>query len=189
MTAVLGANGWVADPGQANRIRVDVGAGHFFKGLHFRSFLRLNIATGQKQVVKAVVPTNTILLDFNVQLKQGALECRTVTGPGLVEGGSFNTPLPIFACNSMTTVPGFPTIPVPEVTLDTGGSITSGGVERDVFFCQVSGQGNQASTSGAGQEDIRGVPGAAASVFWFEFIASGIEASAGVLHVRWEERP
>lgn len=187
MTAQLGPQGWEADPSQSQRLRVDPGAINFFKGLHFRSFLRLNIATGQKQVIKAVAPNNTILLDFNVQLKQGSLEVRTVTGPGLVEGGSFSTPLPIFSCNSMSIVPGFPVVPTPQVTLDTGGSIVSGGVERDVFFCQIAGQGNQAQASGAGQEDIRGVPGL--STFWFEFIASGTDSAIGVLHMRWEERP
>lgn len=191
MTATLTPNGWHANPRQTDRLRVDQGATHFFKGRQFRSFQRLNITTGQKFVVKATVPVDTILTDFTVQLKQGSVEIRTVLAP-VTESGSFNVALPIIPCNSMSIVEGFPTnLPQPLVTLFSGGQIVSGGTERDVFYCQTAGQGNQSLAAGAEQEDIRGVPGSPGtpSVFYFEFIASGTDNAIGVVHMRWEERP
>lgn len=164
------------------RLRVDTGSTHFFKGRHYRSFRELNIASGQVLVVKAVVPVNTILLDFKVDLIKGSLRCETLSGPGAVEGGTFNDPLPVFVCNSMTEVPA---PAVNQVTLTAGGTLT-GGVLRDVFFAQVASQGQQQQSVGAGQDDVRGV---APATFYFKFTASGADPSQGVLHVRWEERP
>lgn len=164
------------------RFRVDPGSTHFFKGRHYRSFRRLNIASGQTLVIKAVVPVNTILLDFNVALKSGSLECIVVSGPGAAEGGTFSETLPIFVCNSMTEVP----VPAAgQVVLTAGGTLT-GGVERDVFYAQVASQGNQAAAQGAGQEDVRGV---APATFYFKFVASGADPAVGTVHMRWEERP
>lgn len=168
--------------GPNGRLRVDTGSTHFFKGRHYRSFKELNIASGSALVIKAVVPVNTILLDFKVDLTKGSLRCETLSGPGAIEGGTFDDPLPVFVCNSMTEVPE---PAANQVTLTAGGTLT-GGVLRDVFFAQVASQGQQQQSVGAGQEDIRGV---APATFYFKFIASGSDPSQGVLHVRWEERP
>lgn len=164
------------------RLRVDPGSTHFFKGRHYRSFRELNIASGQVLVIKAVVPVNTILLDFKVDLTSGSLRCETVSGPGAVEGGSFSESLPVFSCNGMTEVPA---PAANQVTLAAGGTLTDG-VLRDVFFAQVASQGQQQQSVGAGQDDVRGV---APATFYFKFTASGGDSAQGVLHMRWEERP
>lgn len=154
---------------------------HFAKGLHFRSFRRLNITSGTTLVIKAVVGVNTILTHFTVGLKSGSLEVRTLVGG--TDGGSFSETLPVFPCNSMTEVPA--PAPTSQVVLTAGGTHT-GGVERDVFYTQVASAGAQAQSTGAGQGDIRAVPPA---TFYFELIASGNESSVGTVHMRWEEHP
>lgn len=170
--------------GPSARLRVDPGSTHFFKGRHYRTFRELDLTPPAGLIIKAVVPVNTILLDFNVDLISGSLKVEVLTGG--VEGGSFAEILPVFPCNSMTEVP----VPAAnQVVMTAGGTLAATPTPitvRDVFRAQVAAQGNQATGTGAGQDDVRGVP---PGTFYFRLTSSGSDHAIGVLHARWEERP
>lgn len=168
--------------GPSRRVRVDSAQTGFFAGREARTFRALNIAAGSSQVIKAVVPVNTILMALSVEIVNGDLTVETVKGGS--PGGSFDEPLPIIPTNLMSTVPA-PTYS-PQVTLHAGGS-HSGGTVIDILRVRSEGLGSSSQTVGANQDSVRGV---AADTYYFRLsAAAGLTSVDGVLHARWEERP
>lgn len=164
------------------RLRVDVAQTGFFAGREFRTFLRLNLATSATQVIKVVVPLNTILFKLAAEITSGNLDVSTRVGG--VEGGAFGTPLPIFRTNNMSTIPQPPY--VGQLTLATGGTLT-GGTEISVLLAKAADVSAQSSTVGSDPQDERGV---AAGTYYFVLTnLSASDAVIGVFEARWEERP
>ena len=108
--------------GPNSRLRVDVAQTGFFAGREFRTFKEWSVATTATYVIKAVVPVNTILFEFGIEVEAGSARIETVVGG--TEGGSFSETLPIFVTNTMTERP------TPFYTaqnlLTAGGTLTGG---------------------------------------------------------------
>lgn len=168
--------------GPNQRLRVDVGQTHFFKGEHFRTFRELNLAPSASITIKAVVPLNIILFLLKVELTAGSIKVETLVGG--TPAGTFSENLPRFPCNTMSEVPS--PAPTPQVVLTAGGTLGGSPILLDVLLCQAAGQGNQSASVGANTEDERGV---GANTYHFRITASGNENAIGVFRARWEERP
>jgi len=100
------------------RMRVDVGQTGFFAGREARTFYEFSIPTGTSQVIKVVSPVDTIVQIFGVELDIAAIRVELVVGG--TEGGTFNTSLPIFKTNQMSTQSGY----TPQITMTRGGTHT-----------------------------------------------------------------
>lgn len=170
------------------RLRTDVAQTSFFEGREFRTFLELNLANGATQVVKAVVPKDTILHYLQLTLDSGFV--RLYTKVGGVEGGSFSTSLPIFGTNNMSEAKDHRrnksgVIYTPEVLLTTGGTHTGGAI-LDVVRIKTAGNSNMASSVGGEGTAERGIaPGT------YYFLLENLDANAGatgVFRATWEER-
>lgn len=164
--------------GQNRRLRVDVAQTGFFAGREFRTFKEWTAATTATYVIKAVVPVNTILFEFGINLTAG--EARIETLVGGTEGGTFSEVLPVFATNTMTEKPQPPY--VNQNVLTAGGTLT-GGTLLDPLLAKTSGNATFSSSVGAEAGAERGVsPG---TYYWRLTLTGAI----GVLKSRWEERP
>lgn len=160
------------------RIRVDVGEPSFFDGRQFRTFLEYNLAAAATLAIKVTIPINIILYGLSLEVITG--EARLSTVAGGTEGGTFSTPLPIIARNSMTERPT--PLYVPQVTLATGGTHTDGTV-IDLLWVKTADNANFSTSVGNVIGDERGVgPGLA------YFRLEAVSAAAGVIRARWEER-
>lgn len=163
------------------RIRVDVAETSFFEGREFRSFLELNIAAGQTQVVKFVATKDFILHEQSLAIENGALRMSAVASDG-TPGGSFNVSLPIIGKNRMTERP----LPYYEstTTITTGGTHT-GGTEVEVLRLLTANATAQQSTVGGTVASERGLP---AGTYYIRLANVGSGAVVGVYNLFWEER-
>lgn len=166
--------------GDNTRLRVDVAQTGFFAGREFRTFLRLNIANGATQVIKAVVPLNIILFELKTVINSGDLDISTRVGG--TEGGSFSTTLPNFRTNNMSSIPQPPY--ASQVVVTTGGTHT-GGTEISVLLVKANDITNQANTIG-GESLERGI---ATGTYYFLCTNLGTDPVVGLFEARWEERP
>ena len=172
-------SGLITDRDGSNpRLRVDVAQTGFFSGREFRTFKEWSVAATETYVIKAVVPVNTILFEFGLDLEAGSARIETVVGG--TEGGSFSETLPIFVTNTMTERP----LPLytPQNVLTAGGTLT-GGTVLDVLRGKAADNSNFAGSVGASTGAERGV--APTTYYWRITLAAAI----GVLKARWEERP
>lgn len=165
--------------GQYSRIRVDVGQTGFFAGREARTFYEFSIASGATQVIKVVAPVNTIVQMFAVELELAEIRVELVVGG--TEGGTFNTALPIFKTNTMTTASSY----TPQVTMHRGGTHTGGTVVD--LLTAVSGANAQKSVaSSASENSPQGFP---AGTYYIRLINTDGNTANGIFRTRWEERP
>lgn len=165
--------------GEFARMRVDSGNTAFFSGREARTFYEFSIATGASQVIKVVSLTDTIVQTFSVELDLASLRLELVVGG--TEGGTFNTPLPIFKTNTMTTASNY----VPQVTMNRGGTHT-GGTVVDLLTAISGSNANKAISSSATEALPQGF---AAGTFYIRLINTDGATANGIFRARWEERP
>lgn len=165
--------------GDYARLRVDVGQTGFFAGREARTFYEFSIASGASQVIKVVSPVNTIVQNFTLELDLASLRLELVVGG--TEGGTFNTTLPIFKTNTMTTQSGY----TPQVTMNIGGTHTGGTVVD--LLTAISGDKLQKSVAITATEDQpQGFP---AGTYYIKLINTDGATATGIFRARWEERP
>lgn len=167
------------DNGQYSRIRVDVGQTGFFAGREARTFYEFSIATGTSQVIKVVSPVDTIVQNFGIELDLAAIRLELVVGG--TEGGTFNTPLPIFKTNTMTTQSDYE----PQVTMNHGGTHT-GGTIVDLLIAISGSNANKSISTGASENNPQGF---APGTFYIKLTNTDGNTATGIFRARWEERP
>lgn len=166
--------------GPNRRLRVDVAQTGFFAGREFRTFKEFAAATTSTYVIKIVVPVNTILFEFGMEIEAGDARIETVSGGSPVEGGSYSETLPRISTNTMTENPQPPY--VGQNVMTAGGTLT-GGTVIDVLRAKAASNSNFSASVGAEAGAERGV--APATYYWRVTMNGFI----GVLKARWEERP
>lgn len=167
------------DNGAYSRIRVDVGQTGFFAGREARTFHEFTIASGASRVIKVVAPTDTIVQTFAVELELAEIRVELVVGG--TEGGTFNTALPIFKTNTMSTASNY----TPQVTMNYGGTHTGGTVVD--LLTAVSGANANKSVASSASENLP--QGFAAGTFYIRLINTDGNNAIGIFRARWEERP
>lgn len=167
------------DNGPYSRVRVDVGQTGFFAGREARTFYEFSIASGETQVIKVVSPVDTIVQNFIVELELAEIRVELVTGG--TEGGTFNTALPIFKTNTMSTASAY----TPQVTMNRGGTHTGGTVVD--LLTAVSGANPNKSVASSASENLP--QGFAAGTFYIRLINTDGATASGIFRTRWEERP
>lgn len=167
------------DNGEYSRIRVDSGQTGFFAGREARTLYEFSIASGATQVIKVIAPTNTIVQQFAVDLFLAEIRLELVVGG--TEGGTFNTALPIFKTNTMTTQSGY----TPQVTMNRGGTHT-GGTVVDLLIAVSGDNANKAIATSATEALPQGF---AAGTFYIKLINTDGATATGIFRARWEERP
>jgi hypothetical protein len=161
------------------RMRVDVGQTGFFAGREVFMFHEFSIPTGASQVIKVVAPVNTIVQRFSVELDLASIRVELVAGG--TEGGTFDTSIPVFRTNTMSTASNY----TPQVTMAYGGTHT-GGTVVDVLTA-ISGDKLQKSTASTATEDL---PVAfPAGTYYIRIINTDGATASGIFRARWEERP
>jgi hypothetical protein len=165
--------------GDYARVRVDVGQTGFFAGREARTFYQFSIASGATQVIKVVSQTDTILQSFGVELDLAEIRVELVVGG--TEGGTFNTALPIFKTNTMSTASDY----TPQVTMTRGGTHT-GGTVVDLLVA-ISGDNPNKSVSQSTSENLpQGFP---AGTYYIRLTNTDGNTANGIFRARWEERP
>ena len=167
------------DNGPYSRIRVDVGQTGFFAGREARTFYEFTIASGATQVIKVVAPTDTIVQTFAVELELAEIRVELVVGG--TEGGTFNTALPIFKTNTMSTASSY----TPQVTMNRGGTHT-GGTVVDLLTALSGSNANKSVASSASENLPQGFP---AGTYYIRLINTDGNNAVGIFRARWEERP
>ena len=165
--------------GDFARLRVDSGQTGFFAGREARTFYEFSIPNGQSQVIKVVSPSDTIVQTFSLELDLASLRLELVVGG--TEGGTFNTPLPIFKTNTMTTASDY----TPQVTMNRGGTHTGGTVVD--LLTAISGANANKAVSQTATEALP--QGFAAGTFYIRLINTDGAPATGIFRARWEERP
>lgn len=167
------------DNGDYSRLRVDVGQTGFFAGREFRTFYEFSILSGASQVIKVVSTVDTILQSFSVETFLAEIRTELVTGG--TEGGTFNTALPIFKTNTMSTASNYSS----QITMNRGGTHT-GGTVVDLLI-SISGPNRNKSVSSGAEENLpQGFP---ASTFYIRLTNTDGATASGIFRARWEERP
>jgi hypothetical protein len=165
--------------GDYARVRVDVGQTGFFAGREARTFYEFSIPNGQSQVIKVVSLTDTIVQNFSIELDLASLRLELVVGG--TEGGTFNTPLPIFPTNTMSTASDY----TPQVTMNRGGTHTGGTVVD--LLTAISGANPNKAVSQTATEALP--QGFSAGTFYIRLINTDGATATGIFRARWEERP
>jgi len=160
------------------RLRVDVGQTGFFAGREYRTFRRLDIASGQSLVIRAVTTRDVVLFGLSIDLIGGQIDMETRIGG--TAGGTFSETMPVINRNLMTISPN-----VASTTVLTAGGTHTGGTVIDVLMAKTGGNSNFAGNVGVATSDERGI---APGTYYFVIAASGGDAAVGVMHARWEER-
>lgn len=165
--------------GDYARLRVDVGQTGFFAGREARTFYQFEIASGATQVIKVVSPTDTIVQSFSVELDLAEIRVELVVGG--TEGGTFNTPLPIFKTNTMSTASDY----TPQVTMNRGGTHT-GGTVVDLLVSISGANANKSVSQSASENQPQGF---SAGTFYIRLTNTDGNIAKGIFRARWEERP
>ena len=166
------------DNGDYARLRVDVGQTGFFAWREARTFYQFEIASGATQVIKVVSQTDTIVQSFSVELDLAEIKLELVVGG--TEGGTFDTPLPIFKTNTMSTASDY----TPTVTMNRGGTHTGGTVVD--LLTAISGDNVNKSVSQSASEDQP--QGFSAGTFYIRLTNTDGNTAQGIFRARWEER-
>ena len=189
MAMSLGANGWIVDPPQVERLRVDEGQIGFWAGKFFRAYVEAVIPTAGPAVsFRFISPIDFILWSQSLVLTQGALRLEVFTDPGgtpITPSGTW-TNIPIIGVNRMSTRPQ-PFYPS-QITIQTGGSFT-GGTAVDLMMVRTASQNGQSSNVG-GISTERGLP---ATTFYgrLSTLTGGLavnDAAQALYSIVWEER-
>lgn len=100
------------------RLKVDVAQTGFFEGREFRTFVELNIPSGQSVWLRFTAPLNFILFEQALTIDSGAVRFTAIVGGA--ENSPFTAQLPVIGKNRMSTrrQPFY----VPQCTIDSGGS-------------------------------------------------------------------
>lgn len=167
------------EDGTYARMRVDVGQTGFFAGREARTFYEFSIASGATQVIKVVAPTDTIVQMFTVELELAEIRLELLTGG--TEGGTFDTALPIYKVNTMSTASDY----VPQITMTRGGTHT-GGTLLDVLTAFSGANKNKAISSSTSDALPQGF---SAGTFYIKLINTDGATATGIFRARWEERP
>lgn len=165
--------------GDYARLRVDAGQTGFFAGREARTFYEFSIASGARQVIKVVAPTDTVVQQLLIDLYLAEIRLELVVGG--TEGGTFATPLPIFKTNTMSTASNYS----PQVTMNLGGTHT-GGTIVDLIQTVTDTNANKATPAGASEDSPQGF---AAGTFYIRLINTDGATATGIFRARWEERP
>jgi hypothetical protein len=165
--------------GTYSRLKVDVGQTGFFAGREFRTFYEFSIASGASHVIKVVSTVDTVLQTFGAELDLAELRVELLVGG--TEGGTFDTALPIFKTNTMTTASAYTT----NITMNRGGTHT-GGTLVDLLTLISGDNANKAIVSTA-TEDLP--QGFAAGTFYIKLTNTDGATASGIFRARWEERP
>lgn len=165
--------------GDYARLRVDVGQTGFFAGREARTFYQFEIASGATQVIKVVSSTDTIVQSFSVELDLAEIRVELVVGG--TEGGTFNTPLPIFKTNTMSTASDY----TPQVTMNRGGTHT-GGTVVDLLVSISGANANKSVSQSASENQPQGF---SAGTFYIRLTNTDGNIAKGIFRARWEERP
>ena len=165
--------------GTYSRLKVDVGQTGFFAGREFRTFYEFSIASGASHVIKVVSTVDTVLQTFGAELDLAELRVELLVGG--TEGGTFNTALPIFKTNTMTTASAYTS----NITMNRGGTHT-GGTLVDLLTLISGDNANKAVVSTA-TEDLP--QGFAAGTFYIKLTNTDGATASGIFRARWEERP
>jgi hypothetical protein len=161
------------------RLRVDVGQTGFFAGREFRTFYEFSIASGASQVIKVVSTVDVILQMFSAELNLAELRVELITGG--TEGGTFNTSLPIFKTNTMSTASNYTS----NVTMAVGGTHTGGTVVD--LLTLISGDNPNKAVSATASEAFP--QGFSANTFYIVLENTDGNTATGIFRARWEERP
>lgn len=163
------------------RLRVDSGQTGFFEGREFRTFLELNIPSGQSLYVKVVSPIDFILFEQSVTLDAGSVRFTVQTGA--TPAGSFATTLPVIGKNRMAArkTPYY----TPVVTLTSGGTASGGTIVELFRVVAATSNAQQQTVLGAASTE-RGLP---AGTYYLRFENIGNGAATGSYSLIWEERP
>jgi len=164
--------------GEYARLRVDAGSTGFFAGREAYTFYSFTIPSATTQVIKVVSLGDTIVQRFSVELLLAAIKVELVVGG--TEGGTFNTPLPVFKANAMTTASDY----VPQVTMDIGGTHT-GGTVVDVISAVSGVPAAQAIAASATEDLPLGFP---AGTYYIRLVNTDGGNAVGTFRARWEER-
>ena len=167
------------DDGDYARVRVDVGQTGFFAGREFRALYEYSIASGKTQVIKVVAPCDTIVQMFSADLELASL--RVELRYGGTEGGTFNTAVPIFKTNSMSSSSNY----TGQVTMNVGGTHT-GGTLADLILLNSGTNANKATQQTTTEDYPVGFP---AGTYYIKLINTDGATATGVFRARWEERP
>jgi len=165
--------------GSYARLRVDVGQTGFFAGREARTFYEFSIASGARQVIKVVAPTDTVVQQLLIDLYLAEIRLELVVGG--TEGGTFATSLPIFKTNTMSTASNYS----PQVTMNLGGTHT-GGTIVDLIQTVTDTNPNKATPAGVSEDSPQGF---AAGTFYIRLINTDGATATGIFRARWEERP
>lgn len=164
--------------GDYARMRVDVGQTGFFAGREARTFYQFEIAEDATEVIKVVSQTDTIVQSFSVELDLAEIRVELVVGG--TEGGTFNTPLPIFKTNTMSTASNY----TPTVTMNRGGTHT-GGTVVDLLFAISGANPNKSVSQSASENQPQGF---SAGTFYIRLTNTNGNTAKGIFRARWEER-
>lgn len=167
------------EDGEYARVRVDVGQTGFFAGREFRSFIELDIPTGQTQVVRIASPIDFILYSFEIELTLASL--RATLKKGGTAGGTFGVTLPSLSTNEMSSASGY----VGQIVVTSGGT-HSGGTTYDIADVVSGSNINKAIVQTATEDKPLGFP--AGDYYMILTNTDGANAK-GVLKLRYEERP
>jgi hypothetical protein len=165
--------------GTYSRLRVENGQTGFFAGREFRALYEFSIASGATQVIKVVAPVDTIVQLFMAEIELAELRVELMVGG--TEGGTFNTAVPIFKTNTMSTASNY----TGQVTMNVGGTHT-GGTLVDLILLKSGTNQNKAVQQTASDELPNGF---SAGTFYIKLINTDGATAAGIFRARWEERP
>lgn len=167
--------------GLYSRLEVDVANTGFFAGREFRTLYEIAIASGATQVIKVVSTVDTIVQMFSAEIISARL--RVELRVGGTEGGTFNTSLPIFKTNTMSTASAYQS----NITMNVGGTHT-GGTLVDLLLLK-SGDGSSESKNQLNSASEELPQGFAAGTFYIILTNTDGATVNGVFKARWEEHP
>ncbi len=181
MTAVLGANGWLNDPGSGSRLRVDEGSMGFYAGREFRMFVEFDIPPNGELWVRHTITKNFILHDQRIVLESSTVRwtanAAVSSSPGPWTAATFRRR------NQMTDQkqPMFVSGSTIETSTTTGAA--TGGIVVDAMRVAAgNGAGSSSNTQNAG---LRGL---APNVYHARIQNLGAQNAVGVYDWWWEER-
>lgn len=163
------------------RIRVDAGQTGFFEGREFRTFLEINVPSGQSIYVRFISPIDFILFEQDLALDSGSVRFTALTGA--TPAGTYSTSLPIVGKNRMASRK-FPFY-VSQVTMATGGTASGGTIVELFRVVAANATAQQRTVSGLNSTE-RGLP---AGTYYLRFENFGTGSATGVYSLAWEERP
>lgn len=167
--------------GNYSRLLVEEANTGFFAGREFRTLYEIAVSSGATQVIKVIAGVDTIVQVFGAEIQSARL--RVELRVGGTEGGTFNTALPIFKTNTMSTASDYAT----QITMATGGTHTGGTLVDLILLKSGDGSSESKNIVTTATEDLP--QGFAAGTFYIKLINTDGATANGLFKARWEERP